>query len=401
MEENIRILIISQHFPPEKSGNASRIHDLSTNLSNKTDVLIFAPFPSFPHGSFKRTLKIKKQNKMNKRLNVINLGSWQPIEQDPGFISRMGYYLIFPIHACFWALFYFKQYDIIITSSPPIFTGITGLFAKIFLRKKWIIDIRDLWIDASISLGFLKEGSFFERISRYYMDVCYKKADLVCTTTKGVSNKLKEGYAVKNVTIIPNGVDPDRFYPRDESKKNQIIYAGNVGHAQDLENCILAVKKIIKTRDLKLLIVGDGDIKEDLEELVKHENLQKNVIFKGLVSRSKIPEMISESVIGLAPLKKLESLDYAAPTKVFEYMACGTPFIGCGIGEIERLAAESGAGIIADNDPDSISDNIINLLDNPRKSKEMGINGIKYVENHYNRKKIALKLYDEIEELFR
>ena len=199
---------------------------------------------------------------------------------------------------------------------------------------------------------------------------------------------------------MPNGVDPDYFYPKSRSKKNQIIYSGNVGHAQDLKNCILAMKKVIKSKsDVKLIIVGDGDIKKELEELVKSENLEKQVIFKGLIPRDNIPELISESIVGLAPLKKLDCLDYAAPTKVFEYMACGIPFLGCGVGEIERLAAESGAGIIVDNNPDDIAGIINDLIDNSERSKEMGKKGIKYVSKHYDRKKIALNLYKCIEEL--
>lgn len=396
-ENNPRILIISQHFPPEKSGNASRIYDLSVNLSNNADVLIFSPFPSFPHGTFKRTFKIRKLTDINAGLKLTNLGSWQPTNQDPNFISRMAYYLVFPLHACIWALFYLQRYDTIITSAPPIFTALTGLFSKLILRKKWIIDIRDLWIDASISLGFIKEGGLFEKISRYFMYICFKNADMVCTTTEGVASKLQLRYNIQNIAIIPNGVDPDRFCPKVESKKNQIIYSGNVGHAQDLRNCILAMKEIVKSKDIKLLIVGDGDIKEELEELVKLENLEDTVIFKGLVPRDEIPKMISESLIGIAPLKKLECLDYAAPTKVFEYMACGVPFLGCGMGEIELLAAESGAGVIANNDPDDIANVIMDLIDNPEKSRKMGNNGINYVSTHYDRKKIALNLYNYVE----
>lgn len=397
MKENPSILVISHHFPPDRSGNASRIHDLSVNLANNTQVLIFAPFPSFPHGSFKRNFRIKKDNIINDRLKFINLWSWQPLNKDPNFISRMSYYLIFPLHACIWSLLYYRRYDVIVTSTPPIFTSITGLFVKTFLRKKWVIDKRDLWIDASIALGFLKKGSFFEKISRHLMNICLHRADLVCTTTTGISDKIKTNYNIQNTIIIPNGVDPDIFYPRCKKKKNQIIYAGNVGHAQDLRNCILAIKIVKQYKDLKLVIVGDGDIKEDLEALVKTENLEENVLFTGLVSRDKIPGMISESLIGLAPLKKMECLDYAAPTKVFEYMACGIPFLGCGTGEIERLAKESKAGIIADNTPESIARGILDLINNPEKSDEMGEDGINYISKYYDRKKIALKLYKNIQ----
>lgn len=343
--------------------------------------------------------KLKKKTDINKNITLLNIWSFQPQKQNPTFLSRIAYYLTFPIHACIWALLYQKQYDVVVTSAPPIFTAITGLFAKIILRKKWVIDIRDLWIDASISMGFLKEGSIYERMSRKFMVLCLHNVDLVCTTTEGISKKLKESYNIKKTILIPNGVDPDIFNPKSGKKKNQIIYTGNVGHAQDLKICILAVKKISILKNIKLLIVGDGDIKRELEEFVKAEKLDKIIIFKGMVPRKKIPKMISESLIGLAPLKKLESLDYAAPTKVFEYMACGIPFLGCGMGEIERLVVESNAGLLADNNMTSIANTIVNIIENPKKSKEMGINGINYVFNNYNRKTIAANLYKQINEL--
>jgi glycosyltransferase involved in cell wall biosynthesis len=81
-------------------------------------------------------------------------------------------------------------------------------------------------------------------------------------------------------------------------------------------------------------------------------------------------------------------------------MACGIPFLGCGTGEIERLAKESGAGKIADNTPESIARVILDLINNSEKSHEMGKNGINYISKYYDRKKIALKLYKNILNMF-
>ena len=79
--------------------------------------------------------------------------------------------------------------------------------------------------------------------------------------------------------------------------------------------------------------------------------------------------------MGVAPLKRLETLEYAAPTKAYEYMACGIPFIGCGNGEIANLANDSGAGVIADNTPEAIAAAISSLLDDPDRMEEMGRRG--------------------------
>lgn len=395
-----RILIVSQHFPPEKSGNASRIYDMSINLIKLgLDVTVVSPPPSFPHGTFKRTWKLINYRNIEGIENV-NLWTWQPNSRDPGFLSRISYYIIFPINALAWSSIHFKDFEIIITSSPPLFTGIPGYgFSKLFL-KSWILDVRDRWIDASISLGFLKKGSFYEKISRIFESLCYRNADLIAVTTRELGNKISiKGYIQKKIILAPNGVDTDLFYPFEVQKKNQIIYAGNIGYAQDLDKVILAMAEINKTYDLKMLLVGDGDTRQQLEQLAKDEGLEDRIIFAGMTPRENIPKMISESLVGLAPLKKMETLEYAVPTKAYEYLACGIPFIGCGKGEISKLAAKSGGGIIADNSSGAIANAIIELISNPQKCRDMGRNGRDYVKNFYDRKSIAFRLKQAIEQM--
>lgn len=398
-KDKTRVLVISQHFPPDKSGNASRTHDLAVNLAKKdVNVLVLAPYPSFPHGIFKKHWNIHKITNLDSKLKLVNLFSWQPTVQDPNFLSRIFYYLTFPIHAILWVFLYSKRYDTIITSTPPIFTAIPGLFSKIFLRKKWVIDCRDMWVDAAVSLGFIKKDSLIERISRKFLKICFNRVDTIFVTTEGIANKLSSTYGIeKPIKIIPNGFDSKMFFPVPVPKKKRIIYSGNVGHAQDLENCILAMENVTKNHDVELLIVGEGDKKADLEEIVRSKNLGEVVKFMGLVPRERIPELISGSIIGLAPLKKLECLDYAVPSKIYEYMACGIPFIGCGIGEIVRLSEDSRAGIITENDHDSIAKVMIDLLENPKKREKMGKNGIEHAKKYYDRESIAMEIKSCIE----
>jgi colanic acid biosynthesis glycosyl transferase WcaI len=394
-----RILIVSQHFPPDRSGNASRIADMSYQLQNSgVQVTVLSPHPSFPSGAFRRVwknLNIRFEN----NTRIINLWTWQPNSGDPTFLSRMGYYLIFPIHAIIWYIFHFKEFDIIMTSAPPIFTGLPGLFAEKILKKPWIMDVRDLWIDASITLGFLEKDSAFEKISRKYERICYSAANLICVTTHELGRRILKTYKKideDKIKITSNGVDTMFFYPVPIKKKNQIIYAGNIGHAQDLEKVILSMKKIRERINLKFLIVGDGDIKTQLEAFTKENKLSDCISFIGLVPREEMPRMFSESLIGLAPLKRLSSLEYAVPTKAYEYMACGIPFLGCGNGEIRNLAERSGGGVIADNSSDAIADAILNLLNDPEKMSEMGANGRAYVKKFYDRKQIAMSLKENI-----
>lgn len=395
-----RVCIVSQHFPPERSGNASRIHDTAMHLADLgLDVTVLAPHPTFPTGSFPRTWRRSDVQEVG-GVRVVHLWTWQPASGDPGFASRMAYYLLFPLHAALWLLFARSRFDVIVTSAPPLFTGLPGYILKRTSSVKWILDIRDLWIDASIGLGFLKEGSIFERLSRRFEQACLSRADFVGVTTEELRRRIASRYRVTApMELIPNGVDTDLFYPTNGRKKWQIIYAGNVGHAQDLDKVALAVKSMNGTYNLKFLIVGDGDTKEYLERLVDAEDLADSIIFTGILPREEIPRLLSESLVGVAPLKKLTNLEYAVPTKAYEYMACELPFLGCGGGEIAHLAEMSGAGVIAGNTPEAIAATLSALIDDPGRMEEMGRRGREYVAEHYDRRAVALKLAQHIERM--
>jgi len=397
-ETNSRILIITQNYPPENFGNASRIYDLSVNLVKLgSKIIIISPHPTFPHGMFKKSWKMFSFEKIN-GIDHLRIFTYQPNASNPSFLSRMSYYIIFSIHAIFWAFLKRKEYDIIINTSPPIFTGITGFFIKKIARKKWFFDVRDLWIEASISLGFIKKNSFFEKISKKFLQICYHNCDGIIVTTEEIKKIINENTIVSSdkIKVVSNGVDTNLFKPLNV-KKNRIIYSGLLGHAQDLEKVILAVNKIQKNFSVEFYLVGDGDIKKSLEKMVEKEKLEKIVIFTGSLPREQIPGLVGESLIGIAPLKDLKSLHYAIPTKVYEYMACGIPFLATGKGEIERIAKASEAGVVAENTVESIYENMNNLLTNELLRDNMGKKGRVFVENHYNRKRIAEELLHFIE----
>lgn len=394
------VVVVTQHYPPDRSGNASRIRDTCVHLAAEGwNVTALAPPSAFPHGQFERTWK-RKKSQIEDDVTVHRLWSWQPTTEDPGFVSRMAYYLLFPIHAFVWLLFNYRTYDVVVTSSPPIFTGISALPLGLLNRKPWIVDVRDLWIDASVGLGFISEGGLLEWTSRTYERITLQVADRVTVTTTILGDRLANRYGIDESKIVhlPNGVDTSEFESNGTSPERNIVYTGNVGHAQDLEACVRALSEMEST-DATIKIVGDGDITADLKELVAEEGLEGRVEFTGLVQRKTIPEILDNAMIGVAPLKGDESLEYAIPTKVYEYMSCELPVVATGTGEIETLIEESGGGVFVENEPERLAEAFDSLLSDPEGRQSIGENGREYVVERYDRSAVARRLSDLLEEV--
>lgn len=400
MSRTSRVVVVSQHYPPDRSGNASRIHDTCSHLSgSEWDVTVLAPPPAFPHGQFSRSWTRRTSNRED-GVTVHRLWSWQPTATDPSFWSRMAYYLLFPLHALLWLLVHYREYDVIVTSSPPIFTGLAALPFGLLTSKPWIVDVRDLWIDAAVGLEFIAEGGVIERASRWYERVVLRTADRITVTTTVLGERLEDCYGVDETIVrhIPNGVDTDQFRPTDIDPDPTIVYTGNVGHAQDLDACVRAMASV-ETPDATLKIVGDGDITDRLKRLAVEEGLENRVEFTGLVPRETIPDVLNDAMIGVAPLKPNATLEYAVPTKAYEYLSCELPVVATGVGEIEALIAESDGGLHVENDAERLASAFDSLLSDAGRRETLGANGREHMIEHYDRGVVARKMRDVLEEV--
>ncbi|MDQ2074382.1 glycosyltransferase family 4 protein [Haloarcula sp. NS06] len=392
-------VIVSQRYPPEKGGNASRIHDTAVNLDDDFDVTVLAPSLCYPPGNFERTWK-RKQTEHDNGVVVHRLWTWQPQRENPSLLRRLPYYLIFALHAALWLVMNFRQYDVVMTSTPPITTGFPGLVAAA-IGNPWVIDVRDLWIENSIALGYITADSPLVKAGRTFQRLALHSADRITVTTETLGDAVADTYGTdlrERVRVVPNGVDTDRFssVSTTEGNHSRIVYTGNIGSAQALEPCIRAMQHV-SSDDAVLQLVGDGDEVSRLKSMTDRLGLEDRVEFVGLVDRGRIPEILDSATVGLAPIKDSPELDYAIPTKLYEYMACSLPVVVTGRGEIKRFATDTDAGIHTEPEPESIAAAIDSLLENPEQRVAMGRDGLQVVSAGYDRQAIA----DRLGEVFR
>lgn len=396
----MKVFVVTNTFPPEVWGGATHTYEVAYYLHKLgVNVEVLAPYPKYPYGEFKRQWRPVHREIINE-VRVTRLLSPQPHSPNPSFIARFLEYTGFPLHAAIRLSFslVFKKKDnvIIFTSQPPDTVIVTGYLLKRVLGIKWVIDVRDLWQENAAALGLTSRKSVFFRLLSAVKKRAYQRVDLIAYTAETIKNRLQRDYNINGKLIFnPNGLDPDIFYPRDVKRGKNLVYLGNVGHAYELETVIKAFH-YIDDPEVNLLIRGGGDRKPELQQFVNEHNLNGRVKFLPKLSREKLQRLLSSCLMGICPLKSVESLRSVIPIKVLEYMGAGIPFIACGQGEIETLAEESGAGIIVENDPTAFAQAINKLVGNHKLREEMGGEGREYVVRKFNKPKIIADLYKEL-----
>jgi len=392
-----KVLIVSQHFPPEIGGGSTHVFDICKYLhSLNCKIFVLTGHPCYPYGKFNRNSKLFKSERRH-NLNIFRIWNFQPTSSDPDTANRLLEYLSFPIHAIFWLLILNKKidFDIVLTSQPPETVCVTGFFAKILLKKRWVMDVRDLWHEAAVEEGYIKKTGFISKLAYFLKDKIFKKADYLACTSEVIIKIIADKYKIAESKFFlnQNGINPEDFKENDVSKKKNIIYLGSMGHQYDLNPVIDAMDYI--DNDVNLLIRGDGENKPVIKKKIKEGDKNNRVFFVPTLSKKNVNGLLSESMIGIIPLRDGADYDFVLPIKVLEYFAAGLPVVGSGGKEVEKLL-DDGRGIFISNNKKDFAKAINLLLNNSEKREEMGSKARNFVEENYNKPVIIQRLYDKI-----
>lgn len=214
---------------------------------------------------------------------------------------------------------------------------------------------------------YLKAGKMVREVCRFSL----ASANHVIAVSDTLRDDLiRFGVRADNVTTIHNGVDQTAFQARDEdSGGRMIVWAGRMTEEKGVEYLIRAMRKITTVfRDAVLRLVGDGPLRQDLEELATQLRLSGSVSFVGEKSHS---EMVS--VYAGCDLVVLPSLSEGLPMVLLEAMAAGKPVVASRVGGIPEVISEGRTGyLVSPGSPDEIADRVIELLGRPELMTEMG-----------------------------
>jgi len=397
----MKILYITQYFYPEVGATTNRALANVRYLSKKGhDVTVLTEMPNHPKGIIFDGYKGKMfmtEGMENFKIKRV----WVFTSVKKNFITRLLFYISFAFLGSLSTILSWKKYNIIYVTSPPLFVGIIGLSLKIFFPKtKFIFEVRDLWPDAAIEMGELKNKQF-RKFSFALERQLYKKADKIIAVTQRFKERIiTKGFFEEKICVIRNGSDM-QFEKKTIAKSFElkfksnnefiIIYAGILGIAQNIKT-ILDTAIILKKENIKFLLIGSGPEQKILKDYSKQNNIE-NVKFIEQVPKNKISDYMSLADCGIIPLKKIPVFETTIPSKIFDYMSANLPILLGVKGEAKEILEQSEAGICFEpDDVDDLVEKILYMKNNRSELEEMRTKGRKFVIRNFNRNKLAEKL---------
>lgn len=387
----MRFLILTQYFPPEIGGAATRLKCFATELVRQGhEVEVVTSLPNYPRGNFFAGY----ENALYKKevldgLTVHRVWLYPVVG---GGFKRMLNYTSFSL-ACLYGLLRARKPDYLFVESPPLFLSVPASLMGIFWRTPFIFNVADLWPDVIVDGGFMKEG-WITRCLRGVEGWSYRRATYVNAVTDSMFRTLREKKSVpeEKLLFLPNGVDTRKFRPSppDEDLKHKLgltnkrilLWAGTLGYAHGLDKVLEAAKLLEANKEIHFLFVGDGSARGALVRLNQELRLT-NVTFHDPVSLEEIPAYYSIAFCGLSSLIDIPLFEGARPSKLFPILASGKPLIFVGRGESARLIESAQAGFaVPPGDPKLLAEAISRLAGNPMLCAALGENGRRFAEDH-------------------
>lgn len=408
----MKLLILTQYFPPEIGAPQNRLYELALRLQKKgVEVSVLTAMPNYPQMKIHQNYKGKCYCK--ETLNELKIHrAWIYVSQSKSIISRLLNYFSFVISAFFIGAFKLKKQDVLMVESPPLFLGITAYLLAKLKGAKLLFNVSDLWPESAEKLGIIS-NKFLLSMATKLEEFCYKKSSLISGQTQGIVNNISTRFPNKNVYWLKNGVDIN-FYDvnkeiEKEAWKNEnnysnedfiLFYGGIIGHAQGLEVILNAAKKLEEYKNIKFVLLGNGPEKEKLIKL-RDELKLTNLRFFDAVPKSEMQRIIMSTNATIIPLKRLDLFKGAIPSKIFENLALKKPIILGVEGEAEELFIKQGkCGVsFIPEDSENLAKQILKLYNDRNLVVELGENGLKYVSENFNRDKIAEEFYNQISHL--
>jgi glycosyltransferase involved in cell wall biosynthesis len=389
----MRILVISQYFPPDITAAAFRIGDaVEYFLRNGHEVRVITAQPhkgiikskSAEH-DFLKDVSISK----SKIASIGNGGLWRYLWHYFSFVAGCLYNGI---------CLYLKRWrpQIIWATSPPLFTGISAFVLSKIFKCPFVFDIRDIWPESAVSAGQISPSGKAFRMGKFLEIRLYAVADHLTCVSNAMAQYLKS-MTTTPVTAVHNGVRPINTLKQGQfPPQKTIMYAGNFGRVQGLDILVKGFADLNDAgplKDWEVMLIGTGAHETRLKNLISSLQIEKNVTVLPPMTHDQVLRKMASAGLLFMNLKPDKVFELTIPSKVFDYMLTGRPILAGIVGEGKQILETTGGNLCFE--PDNIESFKSVLKKAAAKLsffEEKASQNIELVLTHYTRDKSLVKL---------
>lgn len=390
------LMILDKSFPPDlRVENEAR-----TLVDAGYEVSILAIGPDKRSG---------RQNWHGTRIIRDRIGSWprNKMRGLSGFLPLMDWYLGWRLSR----LYRENPFDAIHAHDLYLFGPALRVGRK--LGVKVVGDMHENWVDA---LGYYRWSTTFpgklfanrKRWTRLETQWTLGLDHVIVVIAEMHERLVRSGIPPEHISVVPNTVRLDEFdswpvedvFPGDG--RTRILYTGGMDGHRGLEDAVRAMRHLRKDHPEALLVlVGDGAVREQLEEMAREEGVSDTVVFEGWQPQKRIKSYLHGATIGIIPHRKIVQNDHGMPHKLFHYMRMGLPVVVSDCAPLQRTVRDAGCGLIyASGDSAAMAAALGRLLEDSGLRENLGASGRRAVLDKYNWRATAQPLVDCYRTLF-
>ncbi len=396
----MRIVVLSQWYTPEParliSGLAETLHEMNH------DVTVLTGFPNYPTGKLYPGYRLKLwQSETINGVRVIRVPLFP--SHDKSAIKRIVNYVSFAVSASLLGLFLVRRPDVIHVYHPPLTAVFPAWFLSRLLRVPLTLEIQDLWPETLAATGMVHSPRILRMVG-WMAKWFYRRAAAIRVISDGFARNLQsKGIAENILHVIPNWEDAEDDASGNgcvasiailgEGGKFRVMFAGNMGLAQDLQNVLEAAGILCNLPDIQFVLVGDGVDLDHLKQL-KHDQNLNNVVFLGRYPSTEMPKLYAQADVLLVHLRDDPLFRITIPHKVYSYMASGKPVLVAAEGDVAETVTKENAGIACRPGDARVLAEAVRMLYRMSEGERqrMGTNGQRAVRDHYNRRQVVQQM---------
>ncbi len=395
----MHILIVTQYFWPENF----RVNDLAEELSRRGHkVTVLTGRPNYPEGRVFPAYRSRPQD--FSKLGDVAVIRVPMLARGSSGIQLMLNYLSFAVSATLlgtWKLRGRRFDGIFVFQISPITAALPAIALRWRKRAPLLMWVLDLWPDTLAAVGVVRSPRLLALVGRLVRFV-YDRCDRILVQSRAFTEK---------VAALAGGVERIRYFPgwaeslfidsqvaiapapelaayTDDFK---ILFAGNIGEAQDFPAIMDAADALRNTPNLRWLIVGDGRAASQVREEIVRRGLQETIILLGRFPLERMPSFFAGADALLVTLRKEPIWSMTIPGKVQSYLAAGKPLLAMLDGEGSRVIQEAEAGLVAPaGDGQALAAQVHGLMALDANARaEMGRNGAAYGHREFGRQQMV------------